>query len=257
MEWCIWVYDITRDIHTQVVSTGLAEWPIWTPDGNHVAFSWGDPMPFNIYMVPADGSTAMERLTTSDNAQFASSFSPDGNLLAYVERGPSRETFDILIYNFQEKSSTPFAATDHTESFPEFSPDGRWIAYCSDEEGQLEVYVRPSSGAVEKTKVSRAGGLAPFWARSGKQIFFMSFDWRQMWAADVQTRPSFSVGPPYLHIEKSGFAPHYPVRGVDISLDDRSFLTVRLEEREPQPVTEMILTQNWFEEIKRVVPTGK
>jgi hypothetical protein len=203
-------------------------------------------------MVPADGSTAMEHVTTSDNRKFASSFSPDGNSLTFLEFG---ENFDILIYDFRDKSTTPFAATKHREEHPGFSPDGRWIAYCSDEEGQREVYVRPSSGTGETTKVSREGGREPVWARSGKQLFYRSPSGRQMWVVDVQTKPSFSVGGPQLLFEKSGLGTSGPIRGYDISLDDQRFLMVRLEEREPQPVTEMILIQNWFEEVKRLVPT--
>jgi hypothetical protein len=78
-----------------------------------------------------------------------------------------------------------------------------------------------------------------------------------MWAVDVQTEPSFSVGKLRLLFEKSGLSRSAQIRGYDISLDDQCFLMVRLEEREPRPVREMILIQNWFEEIKRLVPTGK
>jgi len=78
-----------------------------------------------------------------------------------------------------------------------------------------------------------------------------------MWVADVQTKPSFSVGRPRLLFENRRLSVINPVRGYDISLDDQSFLMVKSEEREPRPMTEMILIQNWFEEIKRLVPTGK
>ncbi len=205
-------------------------------------------------MVSADGSKAMERITTSHNNQSPSSFSPDGNLLVYLENyaGDKRQNYDILIYNFQDKSTTPFAATEHLEVYPVISPDGRWIAYCSDEEGQIEVYVRSSSGTGKKIKVSREGGLSPLWARSGKQIFYR---WReQMWVADVKNGAKFSVGRPRLLFEKSGLGRHSGRRGYDISLDDQRFLMVMWKEKESQPATEMILIQNWFEEIKRLVP---
>lgn len=249
------MYDINRDISSPVVSEGNGFFPIWTPDGNKIVFGWqGSVPPVNIYMVPADGSESMERLTTSQNSQVASSFSPDGNLLAYVEDMDNR---DILIYDFRDKSSTPFATEKYFEGYPEFSPDGRWIAYCTDQEGRNEIYVRPSSGTGQTIKVSREGGEAPLWARSGKQLFYRSPNGRQMWAADIQTEPSFSVGMPRLLFEKRGLGAGIPIRGYDISLDDQLFLMVRLEEREPQPVTGMILIQNWFEELKRLVPTGK
>jgi serine/threonine-protein kinase len=257
-EWYIWIYDISRDIHSQVVTERIPLYPIWTPDGNRIVFSWSDSGPANIYMAPADGSRAMERITTSENPQSVASFSPDGNLLAYLEHiVESGENRDILIYDFRDKSITPFAATEHYEYYPEFSPDGRWIVYVSHEEGQGEVYVRSSSGIGEKIKISRDGGVEPLWARSGKQLFYR---WgSQMWAVDIQTEPNFSPGSPRLLFEKEGLSTSRPVRGYDISLDDRRFLMVRRGKIEPQPepVTDMILIQNWFEEIKRRVPKGK
>jgi len=78
-----------------------------------------------------------------------------------------------------------------------------------------------------------------------------------MWAVNVRTDPDFSPGKPRLLFEKRGLGIAIPVRGYDISLDDQFFLMVKLEEREPQPVTEMILIQNWFEELKQLVPTRK
>jgi len=251
----IWVYDISRDISSPVILKGHGFSPIWTPEGNEIVFGWqGSVPPRNIYMMSVDGRESMERLITSQEIKAASSYSPDGNLLAYVEGMDNR---DILIYDFRDKSSTPFAATEHEETHPEFAPDGRWIAYCSDEEGQTEIYVRPCSGIGETIKVSREGGKEPVWARSGKQIFYRSLDWRQMWAVNVRTDPDFSPGKPRLLFEKRGLGIAIPVRGYDISLDDQFFLMVKLEEREPQPVTEMILIQNWFEELKQLVPTRK
>jgi serine/threonine-protein kinase len=250
-DWCIWAYDIARDIHRQVITERTAFWPIWTPDGNRIVFSWSDTYPENIYTVPTDGSTVMERLTTSQNGQYATSFSPDGNLLAFLEW---RNSYDILIYNFRDISITSFAVAEYNELYPEFSPDGRWIAYCTKQEGRYEVYVRSSSGTGETIKVSREGGREPLWAKSGKQIFYR---WgNQMWAVDVQTEAGFSPGSPRFLFEKR-IGTSVPVRSYDISLDDQRFLMVREEERVPQPVTEMILIQNWFEELKKHVPTGK
>jgi serine/threonine-protein kinase len=255
-EWHIGVYDIDRDIRSHLVSERLPFFPIWTPDGKKVFFGWSDSGMPNIYMMPADGSQAMERITINQNEQRASSFSPDGNLLAFVEDGIIT-SYDIYIYDFREKSTTPFAATEHNETFPEFSPDGRWIAYCSNHEGIREVYVRPSSGIGETIKASREGGTSPLWARSGKQLFYRSINGRQMWAVDVQTKPSFSAGRPNFLFEKSGLMGTAPIRSYDISLDDQRFLMVKFEERKPQPATEIILIQNWFEQVKRLVPTGK
>jgi Tol biopolymer transport system component len=239
-----------------VISEGASIWPIWTPDGKRIVFSWTDSFNYNIYTVPADGSQVMESLTISQNIQYPSSISPDGNLLAFLEYRDNWD-WDIFIYNFRDKSTTPFAATEHREAYPEFSTDGRWIAYQSNEEGQMEVYIRPSSGTGETIKVSHDGGREPLWARSGKKLFYRALNRRQIWAAAIQTEPSFPVGRPRLLFEKSGLGTGSPNRGYGISLDDQRFLMVRHDEREPRPVSEMILIQNWFKEIKRLVPTGK
>ena len=106
-------------------------------------------------------------------------------------------------------------------------------------------------------KVSREGGTEPGWARSGKQLFYRSRDGTQMWVVDVQTGTDFSAGKPTLLFESTKFGGATYQRCWDISLDDQRFLMVKREERPVKPVTEMILIQNWFEELKRLVPTGK
>jgi dipeptidyl aminopeptidase/acylaminoacyl peptidase len=198
----------------------------------------------------------MEQLITTDYDSWTGSFSPDGNLLTYVEVKGSQ--FDILLHDVRDKSTTPFAATEHAERYPEFSPDGRWIAYCTDQEGHSEVYIRPSTGTGETIKASRGGGLSPVWSRSGKYLFYRKgVAMNQMWVVEIKTEPEISLTPPQLLFEKEGFAGSAPIRGYDISLDDQRFLMVKRGERESRPVIEMILIQNWFEEIKRLVPARK
>jgi serine/threonine-protein kinase len=248
----IWIYDIERDISTTVLSKGYCMYPIWTQTGKGIVFSWINPVPpGNIYLQSADGSTAPERLTTSNYAQYTGSLSPDGGRLAFVE---ARNSPDILVYNFRNKGTAPFASAEYYEGYPEYSPDGRWLAYCTDQEGRFEVYVRSSTGSGETVKISREGGIEPLWARSGKQLFFRSLDRTGMMVVDVQSGTCFSAGKPSLLFEKAGLGSGMPNRGYDISSDDQRFLMVKQEERKPRPVTELILIQNWFEELKRLAP---
>lgn len=111
------------------------------------------------------------------------------------------------------------------------------------------------SGPGMKRQVSSQGGYTPLWARNGKQLFYLWGD--QVWAVDVRTDSGFSTGKPRLLFERAGYWQGAPIRGYDLSRDGQRFLMVKKEQRKPQPVTEMILVQNWFEELKEKLPTGK
>jgi len=129
----------------------------------------------------------MERLTQSEYQQFPGSWSPDGETLAFVESHPESGS-DIYLLNVRDRSVTPYLNSRFNERYPEFSPDGRWLAYASDESGRFEVYVQPFPRGGGKWQVSSEGGCAPLWARNGKQLFYL---WRtvgtagtQAWSAD-------------------------------------------------------------------------
>jgi hypothetical protein len=255
----IWICDTGQDMSYPLISEGRSWSPLWTPDGRKVVFGWrGSGLSSGVFSIPSDGSAPKEQLFAcplSDHTYSLNSLSPDGNLLAFVDYGADQA--DIRLYNFTSQGITPFMVTEHNEYFPSFSPDGRWLAYSSDREGRLEVYVSLSSGVGGAVKVSREGGTEPGWARSGKQMFYRSLDGSQMWVVDVQTGTDFSAGKPSLLFESTRFGGATYQRCWDISLDDQRFLMVKREERPVKPVTEMILIQNWFEELKRLVPTGK
>jgi dipeptidyl aminopeptidase/acylaminoacyl peptidase len=196
----------------------------------------------------------MQRLTTSEHSQWPGSLTPNGSTLAFVEVHPDN-AHDILLLDLQSHRVTPFLNSRSDEAYPTFSPNGRWLAYSSDESARQEVYVRPFPNPGGKWKLSLEGGTEPLWARNGKQLFYRWQD--QVWAVDVRTDTEFNPGKPHLLFEKAGYRIAVPVRSWDISPDGQRFLMVKLEERKPQPVTDMILVQNWFEELKRLCPTGK
>ena len=249
-DWRAWIYDLHRGTATQLTNEGRTDYPVWTPDGKRVAFKWwtsGEP---NIYWQPTDGSSARERLTTSDFHQVPSSFSPDGSTLAFVEMRPDKG-FKINLLDLKSRRVTPLLNSQADESFPEFSPDGHWLAYVSNESDRPEVYVRPYPALGAKTQVSSAGGDAPVWSRDGKQLFFRSGC--ELWVTDVRTATTFSASKPRLLL-KQDCMNSLPVRDWDVSLDGQHFLMTKLSSPKPQPVTELIVVQNWFEELKRLVP---
>lgn len=194
----------------------------------------------------------MEKLRQTEFTDRPGSWSPDGEIFAFVE---SINNHDIFLFHLKDRSVTPFATTSANEYHAEFSPDGRWLAYTSDEIGTAEVFVRSLSGG-RALRISPEGGTEPLWAKSGKRIYFRKG--ARVFAVDILgTDPDFLVSKPRLLFERAGYASTMPVRSYDMTRDEQRFLMIKVEERKPQPVTEMILIQNWFEELKRLCPTGK
>ncbi len=250
----VYVYDLGRGTNSRLTGEGWSFYAIWTPDGKRVLFSWGKSTTDSLYWQPYDGSSPMERLTTSEYSQRPGSWSSDGNTLAFVDYHPNTGD-DIALLEVRSGRVTPFLNSRYSEWYPEFSPDGHWMAYTSDESSRQEVYVRPFPGPGMKQQVSIEGGSEPLWARNGRQLFFRRED--QVWAVDIRTDGVFVAGKPRLLFEIPGCTRTYPIRAYDLSLDSQRFLMVKFENRKPTPVTEMILVQNWFEELKRLVPAGK
>jgi Tol biopolymer transport system component len=243
------VCDIDRGIAGPLTSEGLvADW-VWAPDGKQVIFAWSKSWIPGLYRQPADGSSPMERLTSSDFYQEPGSWSPDGRTLAFTECSLEGNC-DVLLLDLQSRRVTPFLNSAFSELNAAFSPDGRWLAYKSNESGRYEVYVRAFPGAGDKWQISNEGGDWPVWARSGRLLFYRWKD--QVWIVDVQTGTTFSAGKPRLLLERPGYDMFF-----DVSPDSQRLLMVKLEERKPQPFTDMILIQNWFEELKRLAPTGR
>src|SRR5262249_46977553 len=156
-----WLYDLARGTLTRLTESGGE--PIWTPDGRYVTFGSVESGVFSLYRIPADGSGAAERLTTSGTPKRLGAWSPDGQMLALSEVDPTTG-YDIWVLGFQgDRKPRPFLQTPANESGPIFSPDGRWLAYLSDESGRQEIYVRPFPGPGGKMQISTEGGTEPMW----------------------------------------------------------------------------------------------
>jgi serine/threonine-protein kinase len=253
--WQVYVYDLGRGTNSRLTGGGRHDYPIWIPDGKRILFAWQKSLVQNLFWQPYDGSSPMERLTTSEYAQYPGSCSSDGSTVAIVELHPDTR-YDIAMLDTLSGRVTPFLNSQFNEAYPEFSPDRRWIAYTSDESGRDEVYVSPLLGLGMRQQVSSEGGVMPLWSRNGKQLFYRWED--QVWVVDVQTNGGFTISKPRRLFEKPGYESGAdPIRTYDLSLDGQRFLMVKNEQRKPNPVTEMILVQNWFEELKRLVPSGK
>ena len=252
-DWDIWVYDITRGTLTRLTLAASDEGlPVWTPDGRRVTFASNRDGQFNLYSKPADGSGPAERLTESEDVQIPQSWSPDGRVLAFITfRGE-----DIWMLPLEgERKPEPFLDTPFSEEGAEFSPDGRWIAYVSDETGRPEVYVTPYPGPGGKFLISKDGGVEPLWAPDGTEIFYRTRSDHKVMVVPVRLVPEFNAGEPKILFEdrfEVGGVTYF--RNYDIASDGQRFLMLQLE-GESAP-TELVVVLNWFEELKRLVPTN-
>jgi len=177
----IWIYQWMRDTLTRLTfEAGREEKPVWTPDGQRVVFSWSPPgQPFNLYWRRADGTGETQRLTESTNEQTAWSWHPDGKVLAFIQQEPGRFS-DIMLLTvdgdeatgWKPRTPTVFLNSPASERNPAFSPDGKWIAYTSNESSRDEVYVRPFPGPGGKWQVSTDGGDYPAWSPTKRELYY-------------------------------------------------------------------------------------
>jgi len=265
----IWIWDLERKtLQRLTFDPGFNRMPVWSPDGRRVAFTRQLDNTEEIYWQAADGSGSPEPLTKDSPAgAFASALSPDGTTLLYQ---PVNGRFDLLSVSVKVPPSAGkplLASSSASESNGTISPDGQWLAYQSDESGQYEVYVRPypdvNSG---RWQISTAGGTRPHWSRDGRELFY--FVMNQMVgpvanqrtgtvaAVPIEPGSTFKAGDPKKLFPGPYLAPNYG-RGVyDVSADGKRFLMIKDAEagaqaRQPQ----IIVVQNWVQELKRLVPT--
>jgi Tol biopolymer transport system component len=249
-----WLYDLSREALTRLTFEGNANtYPIWTPDGKRIAFTSNKEGPLNIYWQLADGSGGLERLTTGQYPVTASSWSTDGQFLAYIETNPTTG-WDIWVLRMGDRKPQPFLRTPSTEGAPRFSPDGRWLAYISDESGHREIYVQPYPGPGGKWQISTEGGTEPVWNPNGRELFYRSGD--KMMAVDIAAQPGFVAGKPRMLFEGQYQPTPVTFPNYDVTSDGQRFLMLKPTEQAQAAPTQINVVLNWFEELKRKVPTG-
>jgi Tol biopolymer transport system component/tRNA A-37 threonylcarbamoyl transferase component Bud32 len=265
-----WLYDLARETLTRLTFEGNTNYAaVWTPDGKRIAFASSKEGPLNLFWQLADGSGGLERLTTSDYIHFPMSWSPDGQLLAFMEINPTTGR-DIWVLRMgdpslgsgqvlsagsgQVRKVLPFLRTQFSETSPRFSPDGRWLAYISDESGRYEVYVQPYPGPGGKWQISTEGGTEPAWNPNGRELFYRSGD--KMMAVEIATQPGFAAGKPRVLFEGQYALSPGTFLNYDVSPDGQRFLMLKPSESADAAPTQINVVLNWFEELKRRVPTG-
>ena len=249
----IWLIELARGVASRLTSDPTEDsFPVWSPDGGRIAFSSNREGQFNLYQKLSSGAGGDEELLKSAEAKFMLDWSPDGRFILY--RTPGRKTrADVWVLPlFGDRKPFPFLQTNFAETWARFSPDGRWVAYVSDETGTDEVCVREFQGSGDTWHVSTGGGSFPRWRRDGKELFYNSGG--KLMAVDVKASGSgFAAGVPKLLFEKSvSSSPGLNVRMAgyfDVSGDGQRFLIpVQVEESLPEPITVVL---NWTADLKR------
>jgi serine/threonine protein kinase len=250
----IFIHDLKLNMRTQFQSEGVLRAMAWKPDEKRLVFGWSKSNRTNLFWKSTDGSEDMERLTTSENSHSPGSFTPDGKTLVFLESNP-KTLYDICLLSMESRQVTPFLNSEFREAWPEISPDGRWLAYASDETGRGEVYVCSFPSKDKKRQISEEGGSSPIWSKDGKQLFYRRG--MAVWVADIETEGELSSSKPRMLFDRERLSVGGPLRHWDLWPDGQGFLMLELGERMSQPADEIIIVQNWFEELKHLVPTGK
>jgi serine/threonine-protein kinase len=239
----IWVYDIARGSGIPLATDRHNLAAKWTPDGRHVVYtSEGD-----IYVRAADASTQARRVLARDGAQYPGPWLEDGRSLIFADDHSTNRS-DIWLLP-ADSDPRPLIATQAHEISPALSPDGRWLAYTSDETGHQEVHIRPFPNIDDgKWVVSTGGGISPVWSPTVRELFYMSG--RALMSVAVNTQgPDFSAAKPERLFEgpfETG-SPQF-----DISPDSSYFVMVEADP-DARP-TQIHAVLNWIEELKRLAP---
>ena len=259
----IWVWDLRRETLERVTfDPGPHRSPVWTPDSQRIIFGsarGGATNLMNLYAQAANNTGTVERLTTSPNNQAPTSMSPDGTRVLFDEAPTIRRDIGMLTLDSARKSEVGLLLqTPFNESNAEVSPDGRWVAYQSNESGADQVYVRPFPKVdAGHSQVSTSGGSKPVWAHSGRELFYLAKG--ALWAVTVQTTAAnFSAGSPTKLFDA---APYYfgtSGRTYDVAADGQRFLMIRNGESGGQNSStspSLVVVEHWTEELKARVGT--
>ena len=250
----IWIWDLQRrNMEQFTVDESDNSTVAWSPDGRRLAFgSARVGGVLNVFWQPSDGSGVPERLLNSEHVQMPMRFTRDGRLLVSAEvPGESRNILALSLDGSQRTESIVHGPTFDLST--DLSPDGRWLAYDSNESGQYEVYVRPYPNAADgRWVISTAGGRQPVWSRDGLELFYRDFSGALL-AVPVTLASRFSAGRPVTLFDGGGFSGAGPTgtsQTYDVAKDGR-FLMLKTA---AGAHTSLVIVHNWFEELKRLVP---
>ena len=260
-DYDLWLADLRRATVTRATASPAQDsFPVWTPDGKQFLFISARSGAQNVFRQAADGTGTVEQLTEGMNARNASSISPDGRHLLFSDSDASTGLDIMMLTVDSGRHVAPLVRTPANERNGEISPDGRWLAYQSDESGQNEIYVRPFPGVESgRWQVSTSGGTRPLWSRDGRELFYLSPTDSSLMHVVVEHGATWMATEPAKVLDRPvPFISTYAGRSYDVSPDGQRFLIpdyVMPFNASAGPAS-LIVVQNWLEELKRLVPTN-
>jgi serine/threonine-protein kinase len=269
-QWDVWVNDWARDTLSRLTFDGGNEQrPVWTPDGGRIVFAStrADGVTYNLYWQRADGTGETQRLTDGKNRQLPASWHPSGQFLGFIEH-TAETSWDLMILPLTGNDAsawrpgTPaaFLNTPFTEIDPMFSPDGRWLAYSSNESGRDEIYVRPFPGPGGKWQISTGGGTDPTWSRVRQELFYLA-------NGQHMVSTYSAIGDPFRaeksrlwserHFRERGGGP-VPTRPFDLHPDGKRFAIIGVPAVETDATSDRVtLLFHLFDELRRIAPPAR
>jgi serine/threonine-protein kinase len=258
----IWIWDVARRGMSRLTVDAHSDmFPMWWPDGQRVLFEShrGDGVNGMVYSRASDGAGPVTLVNESSDHQIPQSVSADGKLLVVRQRHPSSGHDLALVSLSGEPQTRPLVRTPFDEAHAVLSPDGRWLAYHSNESGVFEVYVRPFPDAdTARWQVSTGGGLKPLWNPDGSELFYWDAAESALMAVPVATSPRFSAGTPARLFQGQYFQATHDRRTYDVAPGGQRFLMIKNDGPPDESATpsQLVLVQNWLEELKARVPTN-
>jgi serine/threonine-protein kinase len=259
----IWVFDLAKETLTRLTfGPAFEPYAGWTPDNKYLLFSSG-PSSLNsgthwdIFRKAADGTGPTEALTQNLTGGVGQFVSPDGKLLVYTNLAAANYRLFLLPLDPKGEAHALLADPKSSQYNGDISPDGRWIAYQSNETDHFEIYVRPFPAVDSgKWQVSSAGGTLPLWSRSGRELFFTTAA-NRMAVVPVPAGTSFTYGKPQPLFDASVYWGRVG-QAFDISPDGKRFLMIKTATNgaiETHP--SIIVVSHWFDEVKARMPAQR
>ena len=255
----IFTYDFARGALTKMSFDGASHWPLWTPDGRRLTYRSWKTGTMTMWWMPADRSGAPELLTSVGSMQSPESWAPNGTMLAFTQMDNPESGSDIYLLPMEgNRTPRPLIRTKFSEGSPKFSPDGKWLAYSSNESGRPEVYAMTFPGPGPTIQLSTNGGTDPVWRRDGRELYYRNGD--QMMVVSVTSSPQTTFAKPIVLWEAhyaAGVGSSCGMSGptsanYDVSADGQRFLMIE-DKSEGLECKMLHVVTNWSRQLVREV----